>query len=766
MPAGGITVYAKWVQTQYRVFLHPNVPSGDPLAWGDSQQTASFRVDWGKKVAEGVTIDGERPGYDLIGWYFDEACTIPFNFDAYILNDDTVTEQYDTTDDGVYNPTANTELDKYGDVISGQEGVNKDKDNNRFWITRQLHLYAKWRSVLDGAEGIYVIYDANGGTNPPKDPLTYYLDKAQATAQAASTPPYNAENPQQFLYWVVQRWDEAQNKYVDTDVKVYPGDTFEVLKDNARVQPITDGTATEDVYNIYTVQVRAEYGDLEAPTPTHIDWYPNYVVGDAEHNPESRNLDLEINQAVGIYTPHDRAGYKFVGWARVTTERSGSSTAEGETIPKANILTLTDTDPDFYLKYTDGKYYIKDTSGEWTKEVTEVAADEYTPYHDMYAVWEPQKYTVTINKIVTEGGLDSDYTKQFQIGWTYGDTNSRDYFVHGEDPKTITTELTYGTVFTVEELENDFDTTYSAIRITDDQKKAITPEDVSPETAGTGQFKITGDTNITVTNTRSTQDIVFEKTIDDSQLGSEQDVTDIVFTLTDTADASKTYTASPAENGLVTISSVSVGTYNLTETVVLTGYKAIATHTVTVTKAGYTITLDGVEIEKNDNDVYKIHNELDTTDIVLKKVNEEGDQLENAKFTLTTYTGGESGSYADAKEIIAGKTTIEGLTVGTKYQLTEDDAPNGYIIKQNKYYFQIELDGSITLTEEDGTVIESGEYISKAENTIIIINPAGQALPHTGGSGTLPYTLGGIVLMLGAALMYGFRMRRRERRLN
>ena len=56
---------------------------------------------------------------------------------------------------------------------------------------------------------------------------------------------------------------------------------------------------------------------------------------------------------------------------------------------------------------------------------------------------------------------------------------------------------------------------------TDDQKKAITPTSVDPETEGTGQFKITGDTDITVTNTRSTQDIVFEKTLEDSD---EQEV--------------------------------------------------------------------------------------------------------------------------------------------------------------------------------------------------------------------------------------------------
>ena len=49
--------------------------------------------------------------------------------------------------------------------------------------------------------------------------------------------------------------------------------------------------------------------------------------------------------------------------------------------------------------------------------------------------------------------------------------------------------------------------------------------------------------------------------------------------------------------------------------------------------------------------------------------------------------------------------------------------------------------------------------------TVTISNEPGSALPNTGGSGTLPYTLGGIGLIMASALMYIFRMRRRERRL-
>ena len=374
MPKGGVTVYAKWIQNQYRVFLHPNVPEADTsLDWGDDNQSMNFRVSSGSTVS---VPTGLRTQYELMGWYLDEACTEIFNAEAFILNDSTVTTPYDKSVD------MTDDMNKWGNIITGT-GSNSDatgyNGGDRFWITKKLDLYAKWRAILIGADGIGVQYDVNGGTNPPTD-STLYLDQAEAVAQAASTAPDS--ETQQFLYWVVQQWDETQGKYVDTNKHVFPGDTFTVLLDNARDQQDPNDPAK----HTYTVQLRAEYGDKEAETPTHIYWYPNNVditgapivttlqvdtsridsgVYDVPYTQERGYFgtdNLQINEAVNIAGAdiYSYPGYEFVGWSRVP---------------------VTSGDEKPWLVYENGHFRME------THTVTKVAADEEQPYHDLYAMW-------------------------------------------------------------------------------------------------------------------------------------------------------------------------------------------------------------------------------------------------------------------------------------------------------------------------------------------------------------------------------------------
>lgn len=426
MPAGGIQVYAKWVQKQYRVFLHPDVPDDD-ASFSMGNQSTSFRADYNDKIAGGNPIKTQRDSYDLIGWYMADGS--PFNFAAYTLNDSTVTTPYDTTDDGVYNPTDPTELDKYGNPTATN---NKDADNQRVWILTKLDLYARWRSTIDGAKGINLVYDPEEGTNEPTDDL-FYLDNAEATAGAASTP---NDSSQQFMYWVVQKWNGSA--YVDTDVKVYPGDVFTVLKADAQalVTEWVNPYDENDVYEVtnpqpgttppdikmeipdpedpesgetievlryskiktasYTVHLRAYYGDAEMPTPTHITWYANNGTGDTEID-----TDLKINEAVEIKQPgtFSYQNYDFIGWAR-KVEVSGND---------GNVETIDGVDPanlaldlgedDLFLEWDadNGTFIATDNTGSGYNAgdvVTQIAADEKSPYHGMVAVWKRAKFHI------------------------------------------------------------------------------------------------------------------------------------------------------------------------------------------------------------------------------------------------------------------------------------------------------------------------------------------------------------------------------------
>ena len=356
MPQHDIKVYAKWRQVQYRVFLHPNAGTDPTLTWGSEDQEMNFRVSLGGKVS---LPTGLRTGYEMVGWYTDPACTQLFSGDTE-LNEQTVTESYDKTTD-LTDP-----MDSWGNL--GENPYNSDLE--RPWITKKLNLYAKWRRVLTGASGIGVVYDANGGENAPRDG-NLYLDTAQATAQAAPTAPEN----QEFKYWVLQTWNEAAGAYEDTTTYVYPGDTFAVLLDNARQERADDYTEEDPKYT-YTVQLRAEYVDKEDETPTHIYWYANNGTGDVK-----KDIPIKINQAVQI-RPADTfsyPGYKFLGWARVD-----ETVGNGQDMPDL-------TEADLFLIYdeeTDTFKVSQEGSSEF-RPVSQVAADERKPYHDMYAVWEP-----------------------------------------------------------------------------------------------------------------------------------------------------------------------------------------------------------------------------------------------------------------------------------------------------------------------------------------------------------------------------------------
>jgi LPXTG-motif cell wall-anchored protein len=108
-----------------------------------------------------------------------------------------------------------------------------------------------------------------------------------------------------------------------------------------------------------------------------------------------------------------------------------------------------------------------------------------------------------------------------------------------------------------------------------------------------------------------------------------------------------------------------------------------------------------------------------------------------------------------------------------EYRLTETSAPGGYVILVKATDFTVSQ-GKFTLNtgqaqaealDASGNVVDPEAQTPAETKTIRLTNTKGAELPSTGGPGTFIYTLSGLAFM-AAALMYGFRMRRRERRIN
>ena len=185
--------------------------------------------------------------------------------------------------------------------------------------------------------------------------------------------------------------------------------------------------------------------------------------------------------------------------------------------------------------------------------------------------------------------------------------------------------------------------------------------------------------------------------------------------------------------------------------------------------------MTGTIVSANNGYRVSVENKYTTVDVQLKKVDDKDHLLSGAIFTLTKQQGTAWGNIqedikpGDTESGTANPVDLGGLGIG-KYRLTETKSPDGYIKLTSHIDFEVYKDGTalaVKLAEgTTGAKIEKSGTEDAPVYTVIVENTPGEALPNTGGSGTLPYTLGGIALIMASALMYGFRMRRRERRLN
>ena len=355
MPESNKTVYAKILPVRYHFVADPNggtVPNG---------QSLSFRVDYRETVDAtnfmNATLD---EGHTLIGWFKDEAGTQPWSFDTQI-NDDALSVAYSGPDDPLRAQYA-------------------DDTPSRLDVVGLVFIYAQWRDVaIEEAGGIKVVYEyekADGTTGVINDDLRY-ADGAEVYARHA---PSASEIPEgyRFKAWQIVLPDGS------LDGTYYPAQTF-----------YSYSRLAKQIGSDLVITLRAVYVPVEQETTTHITFYKNDGTADEYLKKEN----LQINEAVDVPVPDNTVypGYEFLGWARFN---------QGEYDPTATTRTLLDAD-DLWLELNaDGQTFTLHETGKTNTAVTQVAADEEQPYHDLFAVWE-QRDTFTV---VYSSDMDTAYT--------------------------------------------------------------------------------------------------------------------------------------------------------------------------------------------------------------------------------------------------------------------------------------------------------------------------------------------------------------------
>lgn len=157
---------------------------------------------------------------------------------------------------------------------------------------------------------------------------------------------------------------------------------------------------------------------------------------------------------------------------------------------------------------------------------------------------------------------------------------------------------------------------------------------------------------------------------------------------------------------------------------------------------------------------FAFHNHYNAS-LNLKKVSAAtgNPEISGAKFNLSEKS--ENG-WTQPIEIVVNKNNtaakLNNLQTGKVYKLQEVEAPDAHVLLQEEIYFIVEASGAIKLCDKDGKLLSNEKMptmweLNETGTELTIKNEMLYELPSTGGNGIYWYTIGGMALMMGAALI-------------
>jgi len=803
MPNANMVVYAGWEDVYYKVDIDPNggvlTSSESTFTWLTYGRTIEAYDDvvrdyvedpagtykyenWLRSVYTANGIDPwDYSGYPRSAGYVSASANNSANLTPYSGTGSSVTVNYpyDSTryryEKGAYALLGWYEITfadgHYGDMAykTGEKpysfGTGVDHDT---------YIQAKWRRVgdyhVEYKVDVYLM-DKNGNvtasdsgidtTNCPTDGNSYADQSASAMMRAADSPITvgTGEDAKQYIF---QGWYYNGQLYT-------PGDVFTVLASLAEDKVVgQDPSTQEDIIQktiyIYPVYIEAENLPVDV---THIYWYSNFkdqdgkqigsLTADTQYKDETNN-ELKPNEGIDILAISDLVpaddenyeGYTFKGWARVPTRGAGAVDVTSPSFNAANYM---------YLYWDGTDFHVNSETGT---VVTQVAADENEPYHDMYAVWEINKYTVTVTKTVVGTADDQHLGFVFDPDFTgYTATGYDSNFILAGTETTFTPEdggssityktskefyeVPYGATLTLTETPGD-DFTITSVtetKTTDADGTAIAnPAAVDRSNGYT--YTIQGDVTIAYTNTHKQQKVKIYKTDDATPANP---LSGVGFTL----DGNEYSTSSTGYTDVITIYTNADTPYTLTESTPLDYYTAIAAVDLSVTNDGVSVpegTANVTVSEADADGVYTITvvNPRKVFKVTVKKLVTGNMADTNKAFAFTaSYTLNGTTTQLDPFTLIHDGTKELQIPAGAT--LTVSETPEDYTPSNDK-------------TQGGSTA----EFEVTADNLTVTFTNNKVVIPDTGvRTPSIPFVLMMLISLTGLFAMFFERRRVYER---